>query len=259
MRANRMKATWRAGGIAYGAWLCIPSSISAEAVAHQGFDYVCVDMQHGVIGYEAAVSMLQGISTSDATPIVRVPWNEFSIINRMLDAGAMGIIVPMVNSADEARAAVAPCRYFPQGARSYGATRATIWSGADYFGHANDEVACIVMCETQQAVEQIEGIVRVPGVDAVYVGPSDLSITLGLPPAPDNGGAYEDARLRIARACADAGVIAGMHANASLAAKHVAAGYRMVTVTSDIGALTGATGADLRAVRGAAVRPAPGT
>lgn len=255
MRATGLKAIWRDGGVAYGAWLTIPSSISAEAIAHQGFDYVCVDMQHGIIGYEAAVTMLQGISTSAATPIVRVPWNEFSIINRMLDAGAMGIIVPMVNSADEARAAVSPCRYFPQGARSYGATRATVWAGADYFDRANDEVACIVMCETKQAVEQIEDIVRVPGVDAVYVGPADLSITLGLRPAPDNGGAFEEARLRIARACAHAGVTAGMHANASLAAKHVAAGYRMVTVTSDLGALTSATGADLRTARGETAPP----
>lgn len=250
MRANRLKARWRDGGVAYGAWLTIPSSISAEAVAHQGFDYVCVDMQHGIIGYEAAVTMLQGIGTSDATPIVRVPWNEFSIIGRMLDAGALGVIVPMVNSADEARAAVSACRYFPAGARSYGPTRAAVWAGADYFARANDEVACIVMCETAPAVEALPAIVAVPGIDAVYVGPADLSITLGLPPAPDNGGAFEEARLRIAGACHAAGVVAGMHANAALAAKHAAAGYRMITVTHDFGALSAGTAADLRAVTG---------
>jgi 4-hydroxy-2-oxoheptanedioate aldolase len=249
MRPNATKAKWRRGETTFGAWLSIPSSYSAEVVAHQPFDWVCIDMQHGVIDYQAAVTMMQAISTTDATPIVRVPWNEMSIIGRMLDAGAMGVIVPMVNSVDEARAAVSACRYAPVGARSYGPTRAQLYAGADYFDHANDEVACIPMVETRQALRELDDILSVPGIDAVYVGPIDMSITLGLPPRMDNGGEFEAARIAIAEACARHGVTAGTHGNASLAPGHVAAGYRMVTVFHDVAALASGAVADLKTAR----------
>jgi 4-hydroxy-2-oxoheptanedioate aldolase len=253
VRTNTVKTKWRAGEVTYGAWLTIPSSLSAEAVAHQGHDWICIDMQHGAIDYAAALSMLTAIDTTPAVPFVRVPWNEFSAINRMLDAGALGVVVPMVNSAAEAREAVAACRYAPLGARSWGPVRAQLSvggaSGADYFQRANDEVACIVMVETKQAVDRLDEILDVPGIDAVYVGPSDLSITLGLPPGLDNGGAFEEARLHIAKTCNARGIIAGMHASAALASKHAAAGYRMITITQDLPALTAAAAADIRAVR----------
>jgi 4-hydroxy-2-oxoheptanedioate aldolase len=206
-------------------------------------------MQHGYADYAAAVPMLQAIGTTTATPIVRVPWNEPSIIHRVLDAGALGVIVPMVNSPEEAAAAVAACRYYPQGGRSYGPSRGAYALGDDYFARANDEIACIPMIETKQAVERLDDILAVPGIDAVYVGPSDLSVTLGLPPALDNGGAFEEARLRIALACAEHGIVAGIHANASLAEKHAAAGYRMITITVDLTALNAAANADLARVR----------
>jgi 4-hydroxy-2-oxoheptanedioate aldolase len=193
--------------------------------------------------------MLLAISTGSATPIVRVPWNEPGIIGKMLDAGAMGIIVPMVNSVDEARAAVAACRYAPVGARSYGPTRAALYAGADYFDHANDEVACIPMIETKRALNQLDAILDVPGIDAVYVGPADMSITLGLPPRMDNAGAFDEARLAIARACAARGIVPGIHGDASLAPGHAAAGYRMITITSDIAAIASGAAADLRHVR----------
>ncbi|MBI5284974.1 MAG: aldolase [Chloroflexi bacterium] len=250
MRLNSTKAKWRGDKVTYGAWLSIPSSYSAEVVAHQGFDWVCIDMQHGVIDYQVAVTMLQAISTSDATPIVRVPWNETGIIGKMLDAGAMGIIVPMVNSVAEARAAVAACRYAPEGSRSYGPTRAALYAGADYFGHANAEVACIPMIETKQALAAVDDILSAPGIDAVYVGPADMSVTLGLPPRMDNGGAFEEARIAIAQACGRHGVTAGIHASATLAPGHAAAGYRMITVHHDIAAITANAAADLRTARG---------
>ena len=250
MRANATKAKWRRGEVTFGAWLSIPSSYSAEIVAHQPFDWVCIDMQHGVIDYAVAVTMLQAIGTTDVTPIVRVPWNEFSIIGKMLDAGAMGIIVPMVNSVDEAQAAVAACRYFPAGARSYGPTRAGLYAGPDYFDHANDEIACIPMTETRQALERIDDILAVPGIDAVYVGPADMSITLGLPPRMDNRSSFEEARIAVAEACRRHGVTAGIHGNASLAARHVEAGYRMITIYHDVAALASGAAADLRTARG---------
>lgn len=251
MRENTVKAKWRRGEVTYGAWLTIPSSLSAEAIAHAGHDYVCVDMQHGAIDYADALAMLTAISTTDAMPFVRVPWNEFGIINKMLDAGAMGVIIPMVNSVEEAQRAVAACRYAPEGARSYGPVRAPFYAGADYYQHANREVACVPMIETKQAVERLDDVLQVPGIDAVYVGPADLSITLGLAPGPDNGGAFEEARLRIAKVSGERGITCGMHANVTLAPKHEAAGYRMITVTQDLVQLAAAAAADVRALRGA--------
>jgi 4-hydroxy-2-oxoheptanedioate aldolase len=173
----------------------------------------------------------------------------------VLDAGALGVIVPLVNSADEARAAVNACRYAPAGTRSWGPVRAQHALGGNYFERADDEVACIIMIETKQALDRIDDILSVPGIDAVYVGPADLSITLGLPPGLDNGGAFEEARLLIVDACKRHGITAGMHANASLAAKHAAAGYQMITITHDLGALNAAAAADLRLARGEAGTP----
>lgn len=250
MRENTAKSKWAAGEVTHGAWLSIPSSFSAEVMAHQGFDWICIDMQHGVVDYQVAVTMLQAIGTTDTIPFVRVPWNEFGIIGKVLDAGAMGVIIPMVNSVAEAKAAVAACRYFPDGSRSFGPTRAGFYAGSDYFGGANREIACIPMIETKQAVEGIDDILSVPGIDAVYVGPADLSITLGLPPGMDNGGAFEEARVAIAEACKRHGVVAGIHANAKLAEKHAAAGYQMITISSDAGSLAAGSSRDLREARG---------
>lgn len=249
MRTNTVKEKWARGEVTYGGWLSIPSSFSAEVMAHQGFDWVCIDMQHGVVDYQAAVTMLQAIGSTPAIPIVRVPWNEPGIIGKVLDAGAMGVIIPMVNSVDEAEAAVSACRYYPEGARSYGPTRAAYYAGADYFANANREIACIPMIETGQAVERLDAILAVPGIDAVYVGPADLSITLGLLPGMNNGGAFEEARVLIAQKCAAHGVTAGIHANAGLAAKHAAAGYRMITISGDVPALATGAAADIRSVR----------
>jgi 4-hydroxy-2-oxoheptanedioate aldolase len=254
MRENTVKAKWRRGEAAFGAWLTIGNSYSAELIAHQGFDWVCIDMQHGIIDFPMAVEMLQAIGSTRAIPFVRVPSNDFAAIGRILDAGAMGIIVPMVNSVEEAREVVAACRYYPDGARSYGATRAGLYAGADYFAHANEEIACIPMIETRQAVDALDDILAVPGIDAVYVGPADMSITLGLPPRADNGGAFEEARVRIAQACLARGIAPGIHANASLAERHLAAGYRMITISSDVPSLVAGAAADLRTARGAISR-----
>ena len=251
MRENTVKARWRAGEVAYGGWLSIPSSLSAEMMAQEDFDYLCVDMQHGAIDYQVALTMLQAISTTETMPFVRVPWNEPGIIGKMLDAGAMGVIIPMVNSVAEAQAAVAACRYHPAGHRSFGPLRASMYAGADYFAHANDEIACVPMIETEQAVESLDDILAVPGIDAVYVGPADLSITLGQPPAMANEGRFEEARLRIAAACKEHGVVAGIHASAALAPKHAAAGYQLVTVSTDAGGIRAGARKDVETVRGA--------
>ncbi len=248
--ANALKALWRAGGVAYGSWLAIPSSISAEVVGRIGFDYVCIDLQHGMTGYESAVHMLQALNLGSAPPVVRVPWNEPGIIGRMLDAGALSIIVPMVNSPDEARAAVAACRYAPVGARSFGPLRAFLQEGPRYYAEANAEVACIPMIETVQALEDLDAILDVPGIDAVYVGPADLSITLGLPPGNnDDRPEFTAALSRVVTACQKRGIVPGIHASAALAARRREQGFRMITVSADQVALGEASRADLRRAR----------
>ena len=249
MRRNGVREAWAAGRPALGAWLVIPSAFSAEIIAHGGFDWVCVDMQHGVIDYAQMVTMLQAVASTDVTPLVRVPWNEPAIIGKTLDAGARGVIVPMVNSRADAERAVQACRYAPVGARSYGPVRASYYVGFDYFANANEDVLCIVMVETRDAVAQVDDILSVPGVDAVYVGPADLSVTLGLPPAPDQDAAsFSDAITRILDACRAHGVVPGIAGNQQTAPKRIEQGFRLVEVAADAALLARGAGLALLAV-----------
>jgi 4-hydroxy-2-oxoheptanedioate aldolase len=241
---------WRAGATTFGAWLALRDPYLAEVAATAGYDYVCVDMQHGLADLEQTMTMLHAMARTPAVPVVRVPWNEQGIIGRVLDAGALGVIIPMVNSPDEARRAVDACRYAPGGTRSIGPLGAAARHGADYARTANEVVACIPMIETRQAVEALDEILAVPGIDAVYVGPADLSLTYGLPPAADNPGDPFDAALAtVVAACQRHGVVPGIHANADLAAKRLAAGFRMVTVSNDAAAAAKALRADVETAR----------
>jgi 4-hydroxy-2-oxoheptanedioate aldolase len=249
MRENTVMTKWKAGEPTFGTWLSIPSSFSAEVMAHQGFDYVCVDMQHGVIDYQVALTMLQAISTTPSIPFARVPSNDFGMIGKLLDAGVYGVVIPMVNSPAEAKAAVDACKYFPLGARSFGPVRAGYYGGPDYFANANDHVACIPMIETRQAVEQIDDILAVDGIDAVYIGPADLSITLGLRPGMDNDGEFIPALERVVESCKRHGVTPGIHSNAQLAQKRVSGGFQMITVSGDTGAMAAGAARDLKTVR----------
>lgn len=245
MAINRVKQIWREGGTAFGAWLSIPSTLSAQVLSHAGYDYICLDLQHGLIDDAAAAEMLLAISTTDATPFVRVPANDFAAINRVLDAGALGVVVPLVQTSDDAHRAASACRYPPNGTRSYGPVRAALAHGPDYFAQANDLVAIVPMIETRQAAEEIDSIASLPGVDAVYVGPNDLSLAFGQAPAPDNDGAYKRAYHAVAESCATHGIAAGIHGNADLSQKHMASGYRMITVSSDVGLLRRGAAGDL--------------
>ena len=161
------------------AWLLGNSAYSAEVIANEAFDAVVVDMQHGIIDFQAAAELLQAISTKAPVPIARTPWNDPSPIMRLVDAGAYGIICPMVNNRAECEQFIAACRYPPLGERSYGPLRAMLYAGEDYYQHANDTIATIAMIETAAALDDLDGIMSVDGLDAVYIGPSDLSIALG--------------------------------------------------------------------------------
>ena len=166
MRENTLRKIWARGEAVVNGWLSIPSSFSAEVMAHQGFDSLTVDMQHGVVDYQTAVTMLQAISTTPAIPLARVPWNDPALLMKILDAGVYGVICPMINTKAQAEALVAACKYAPRGYRSWGPVRASIYAGADYGDHANDDLIVMPMIETAEAVKNIDDILRVPGIDA---------------------------------------------------------------------------------------------
>ena len=246
-----MRERWAAGEAAIGGWLAIPNAFSAEIVARCDFDYVCVDTQHGFNDNMNSWKMLQAVNLGSATPLVRVLQNESGLIGKSLDAGARGIVVPMVNTRAQAEAAVRSCRYSPEGTRSYGPARVLRQEGPDYYTHANADVAVIPMVETAEAIENLDDILSVPGVDAVYVGPSDLSLTLGLPPGNNDGkAAFDDALAAIVAGCERHGVVAGCHTSAELCQRRIQQGFRMITITSDVIALSRGLDDELRRARG---------
>ena len=255
MKTSVLKAMWRDGRAAFGGWCTIPSSFSAEIVASLGFDYVCIDMQHGLADFSDLVPMLQAVA-GHATPIVRVPVGDYATAQRALDAGAEGLIFPLVNSRADAEAAAASCRYPPLGARSYGPVRSRLHLGADV-SHANAEVACIVMVETAAALDHLDEILGCPGVDGVYVGPNDLALALDVPSDvsdPTLDGAIE----RILSACRTRGLPAGIHTGSGAAARaYVERGFSFATVTSDAAVLTAAYRGELITARGARAATAP--
>ncbi len=250
LTTSRLKQVWADGGAALGLWVSTDSASTAEVVAVPDVDYVSIDMQHGLIDYSGALNVMRSLSATDATIICRVPWNEPGIIGKVLDAGAMGVIIPMVNTVEQAEAAIAACRYAPSGSRSHGPVRAAHVNGPNYPATANERVACIPMIETAEAVGNLDAILDVDGIDAVYVGPADLSLTLGLAPAGDHDdAAFVEALDTIVAACASRGIVAGIHANPGLTQKRLAQGFRMVTVTSDLLALASGLANDLATAR----------
>ena len=251
MRSNTMLRAWREGRPTVGAWLSVPSSFNAEVMAHAGFDWLCIDMQHGLVDFSDAVPMLQAISTTEVVPLVRVGWNDPAAIMRVLDAGAMGVVVPLINNRADAERAVSACRYPPEGIRSAGPARARLYAGADYVEAANPEVACIVMVETAEALANLDGILSTPGVDGCYVGPADLAFALGLPGKGDNPDARHLETVRgILEACRRHGVTPGIHTGSvDYSTKYLELGFQMVTLGSDTGFMTARATADLAQVR----------
>lgn len=235
MRENRLRTIWKEGGAAVNGWLAIPNGFSAETMAHQGWDTLTIDMQHGMIDYQSMVGMLQAISTTPTVPIVRVPWLEPGILMKTLDAGAYGIICPMVNTRQDAENLVAWTNYAPRGKRSFGPVRGLLYGGPDYLQHANDTVVSFAMIETVQALDNLDDILSVEGLEAVYIGPADLSLALGCTPTFDDVDpkAAEAFDYILSRAKAH-GKIAGIHNGAPPAAlKRIAKGYQFVTIGSD--------------------------
>ncbi|MGF6529121.1 HpcH/HpaI aldolase family protein [Variovorax sp. PvP013] len=235
MRENRLRTLWQSGGAAINGWLAIPNSFSAETMAHQGWDSLTIDLQHGVVDYQAMVPMLQAISTTDTVPVVRVPWLEPGIIMKTLDAGAYGVICPMINTREDAQKLVAWSHYAPRGTRSFGPIRAFLYGGADYPQHANDTIVTFAMIETAQALDNLDAILSVEGLDAIYIGPSDLSLALGCRPVFDDvDPKAQEAIDHILERAKAHGLVAGIHNGTPEGAMaRIAKGFQFTTVSSD--------------------------
>ena len=236
MKKNPLKKIIKDGKAIINGWLQIPNSFSAEVMSQQGWDSLTIDMQHGVIDYPNALQMLQAISTTDTTPMARVNWNEPGQIMKILDAGSYGVICPMVSNKEQAEKFVQACMYPPKGYRSFGPTRGFMYGGNDYVDHANDEILKIAMIETKEALNELDKIMKTPGLDGVYIGPADLSLAIGEKPGfdkPEGHPIYEQI-LNILKYAKKNNLVAGIHnASPEYAKKMINIGFQIVTVGSD--------------------------
>lgn len=252
-----LRTKWDADEAAFGLWASIPTSLTAELAAAAGYDYVCVDLQHGLSDEATMVSMFQASQAAGAAPLARLAWNEPWLIMRALDLGAVGVILPLIDNAAEAAKAVQACRYPPHGRRSYGPVRAEMVFGSASLEEVGPEALCFAMIETREGLENVDEIAATPGLDGLYIGPSDLSIALGLPPRPVVDGVGEDRQAladaigRVLEACRANGLIAGMHCGGGAAASRYAEeGFRLITVAVDTNLFKAAIRRELGAARG---------
>jgi 4-hydroxy-2-oxoheptanedioate aldolase len=234
--AAALRKRLAAGETVFGAWAALPCGFSAELLCVPGVDYVCIDQQHGLIDYPDMVNMLRAIEgRGSAVPFTRVPVNQAWVIGKAFDAGIQGVVVPMVSTREEAAAAVAACRYAPQGVRSFGPVRASMVLGTRNNDVIGNSVMCFVMVETRLGVENIEEIASTPGLDGIYIGPADLALGLGLAPDLDKQEPEHVAAVaKILAACQKHGVVPGIQCgNGTSARKYADRGFRFVTFTKD--------------------------
>ena len=251
VRVNNVRAIWKKGGAVVNGWMGIPSSVASEAMAQAGWDSLTCDLQHGLVDYQSAISMMQAVRTTGAVPLARVPWLEPGIIMKLLDAGAMGIICPMINTRAECEAFVGACRYAPLGYRSVGPTGA-IWAhGADYLKHANNECIAMAMIETKKAMGNLDAIMSVPHLDGIYIGPSDLGLSLGGEPRGDQTDPkIVDAIKKILATAKKHKIRAGIHcASTDYALMMIEWGFQFVTILADTALLTNTAKATVAAMR----------
>jgi 4-hydroxy-2-oxoheptanedioate aldolase len=235
MRPNRLREIWTSGKAAANCWLTLPGGLAAEMLAHQGWDALTVDLQHGHSDFNAMCAMFTAISTTPTVPLVRVAWNEPGDIMRALDAGAYGVICPNIESVEDAKRFVGAAHYAPMGFRSVGPKRGLLYGGADYIQNANQTVLTIGQIESVAGLENVDAIAAVPGLDMLYVGPADLAISMGLAPRQNSDDPVLMAAVdRILAAARRAGLRTGMHGTtADYALQMIAKGFDLVTVTSD--------------------------
>jgi 4-hydroxy-2-oxoheptanedioate aldolase len=254
MIPNGIRAKWAAGQPVINGWLSIACPFTAEIMAEQGYDSITIDLQHGLVGYEVATSMLQAMRASAVTPLIRVPWLDPAAIMKALDAGAYGVICPMISTREEAERLVSYVRYPPKGVRSFGPTRASFSAGADYGRHADEEVLCLAMIETAEAMADLDAIVSTPGLDGVYIGPADLTLGLTGRRYPTGFDREEPEMVEAIRTILEKAHVAGIRAclhngTPTYAAKAVGWGFDLVTISNDVRLLAGAAQASVAAAR----------
>lgn len=254
MTPNKLKQLWSQGKPTINGWCSIGNAFTAEIMAAQGYDSVTVDVQHGALDYSSLLPMLQAMRASGVVPMARVPWLEPGIIMKTLDAGAFGIICPMVNDARQAAEFVSYMRYPPLGQRSFGPTRVSFAAGADYGAHANNEMLAFAMIETAEGMANLSSIAATPGLDGLYVGPADLTLSLAqgrFPPGFDREEPEMIAALKeIVVACKANGIRAALHCGTpDYAARAIKWGFDMTTVSGDTRLLAGAAAASVAKFR----------
>lgn len=252
MTDNPLLDLWRREQTVYTAWLGMPCAWSAEIMAHAGYDALVVDLQHGLMDHAGLLSMLQAIAAAGVPPLVRAAWNEPGALMRPLDAGAFGVICPMISTREACEAFVAACRYPPRGMRSYGPTRSLVSIGADYVARADSFALTFAQIETAEGLENVEAIAGVPGLDGLYVGPWDLSMDLG---CRTPGDLQDPVLLRACDAVLAAarkhGRIAGIYTSSAEAGCRMASrGFRLVNIATDSALLQRGAVAEIRAARG---------
>lgn len=251
MRSNNIRDVWTKGEAVVSAWLSIGNAYTAEIAGWSGYDCVLVDLQHGMTDIQTMIGMLQAISATPATPIVRVPSCDPATIMKALDAGAFGIICPMISSAREAEAFVAATRYPPLGNRSFGPARGLLYGGSDYFAHADASIVRLGMIETLEGLEALDEIVAVDGLDGIFVGPNDLGLTMGKSTLGDpTDEAVREAILRCLSAAKAHGKHAGIFCPSSaVAARRSGEGFDFVVPNSDANLLKSALVAEATGTR----------
>jgi 4-hydroxy-2-oxoheptanedioate aldolase len=254
MIRNRLKQLWANGNPTINGWCSIGNPFTAEIMAAQGYDSVSIDVQHGALDYASVLPMFQAMRASGAVLMARVPWLEPGIIMKMLDAGAYGIICPMVNTAAQAAEFVSYMRYPPLGQRSFGPTRVSFSAGANYGAEANSEILAFAMIETKEGIGNLAAIAATPGLDGIYVGPADLALSLTggrLAPGFDREEPEMIEKLHeIVAACKTSGIRAALHCgSAEYAARAIGWGFNMTTVSGDSRLLATAAGASVTKFR----------
>ena len=252
MRANHVRRRLAAGEPSIGTWLSLPSPEAAEYVSRLGFDWLVVDTEHNPIDIRTLAQMFAAMAASSTAPMVRIPWNSAENFKRVLDAGAWGVVVPMVNSREEAEQAVSAARYYPDGTRSVGGGRfpMSFDAGAEeYFRNANDQILVVLQIEHIQGVENADAILSVPGVDACFIGPNDLAASMGMGlgvPLESDDPRLVEAIAEIRNACVRNGVAPGIHTSGAAGVnQRIAEGFQFCALASELRYMLSGLRADL--------------